>query len=203
MKVRRLALISLFVLGAPMAATEAQAQWGSRNVPSAYNEGYSRGVRAGEEDSRRGQSFDFRDENDYRRADLGYQRGYGNLDSYRNDFRRGFEEGYRTGYRSSGSVYNGPNGSVYNRGNGRGYGWGNARYDLAFSNGYSDGYDEGLNDGRKQHRNDPIAESRYRSGDHGYDRAYGSKDTYKLNYRGAFTDGYEQGYRDGLRYRNY
>src|SRR5262245_55282176 len=198
MKVRRLALISFLALGTPMAA-QAGDQWGSRSAPPAYNEGYTRGVRAGEEDFRRGQSFDFRDEGDYRRADLGYHREYGNIDWYRNDFRRGYEEGYRAGYRSTGYYGRGNAG----RGNGNAWGWGNNRYDLAISNGYSHGHDEGLNDGRHRQRNDPIAESRYRNGDHGYDRAYGPKETYKLRYRDAFREGYERGYQDGLRYRNW
>ena len=195
MNVRRLALISVLVLAAPIAAqardqwgsAQPRDQWGSPSASSAYNEGYTRGVRAGEEDIRRGQSFDFRDEGDYRRADLGYRREFGNVDRYRNDFRRGFEEGYRAGYRTNSYVYGNGNangrGRGWNNGNGNGWGWGNARYDLALSNGYSDGYDEGLNDGRHRHRNDPIAESRYRNGDHGYDRAYGPKETYKLRYR--------------------
>jgi len=220
MNARRLGLISLLVLAAPIAAqardqwgsAQPRDQWGSRSASSAYNEGYTRGVRAGEEDIRRGQSFDFRDEGDYRRADLGYRREYGNIDWYRNDFRLGFEEGYRAVYRPNAYGYGNGRGPGWNNGNGNGRGpgwnngngngWGNNRYDLAISNGYSDGYDEGLNDGRHRHRNDPIAESRYRNGDHGYDRAYGPRESYKLRYRDAFREAYEQGYLDGLRYRN-
>ena len=56
---------------------------------------------------------------------------------------------------------------------------------------------ERLDDGLDRRRNDPIAESRYRSGDHGYRGEYGSRESFKIQYRDAFRNGYEQGYRDG------
>jgi len=85
--------------------------------------------------------------------------------------------------------------------------WSNDRYrgdrrsDIAVTNGYNDGYREGLNDGRHRHRNDPYAESRYRSGDHGYERWYGDRNSYRYSYRDAFRRGYERGYTDGWRRR--
>ena len=74
------------------------------------------------------------------------------------------------------------------------------RYDLAFANGENDGYKEGLKDGEKGDRPDPIREKRYRSGDHGYDKRYGSKELYKDRYRDGYRSGYQQGYQDGRRY---
>ena len=74
------------------------------------------------------------------------------------------------------------------------------RFDLAYRNGEEDGYKEGLRDGEKGDRFDPQREKRYRSGDSGYDRRYGSKELYKDRYRDAFRRGYEQGYQDGRRY---
>ncbi len=207
MTARRVLLISVLALAAPAAALEARAQWGSSGGQPAYREGYERGVRSGNEDLRRGQAFNFSDEGDYRDGDAGYRREYGRIDGYRTEFRRGYQDGYRVGY----------DGSRYGRSglppwsNGRGYGYGRSggrgsavdrygRYDLAASNGYSDGYDSGVDDGRDRRRNDPLAESRYRNGDQGYEREYGPRETYKLRYRDAFRQGYLDGYSSGARY---
>src|SRR5215471_15838916 len=75
------------------------------------------------------------------------------------------------------------------------------RNSIAFDTGYNDGYTEGLNDGRRRHRNDPYAESRYRSADHGFNWHYGSREAYRFRYRDGFQSGYERGYRDGWRWR--
>ena len=204
---RRMLLMALLALAFPAAALEARAQWVSPGSQPAYREGYDRGMRAGNEDLRRGQAFNFTDESDYRDADDGYRREYGRIDAYRTEFRRGYQDGYRVGYDQPRSGRTGP--PPWS--NGRGYGYGRnggprsgstayGRYDLAVSNGYSDGYDAGVDDGRDRRRNDPIGESRYRGGDHGYEREYGPRENYKLRYRDAFRQGYLDGYRDGQRY---
>jgi hypothetical protein len=76
-------------------------QWGSPRpaIDVGYNQGYTRGVRAGENDARRGNRFNFSDESDYRNTDSGYRPDYGPRDSYRFEYRRGFEDGYDAGYR--------------------------------------------------------------------------------------------------------
>jgi hypothetical protein len=211
MVVRSVALVSALVLGAPLML-HAQ-QWGTSGNRQAYNEGYQRGLRSGEDDFRRGESFNYTDESDFRRGDIGYRREYGSVDLYRNQFRRGFETGYRDGFDRNGSDRygddrrNGPPPWANGRANGRAgrvgdhydpYG-GNTTYNYAFQNGFTDGYDRGLDDGRDRRRNDPFAESRYRSADHGYQGQYGSKEAYKLTYRDAFQQGYERGYTDGRR----
>ena len=218
MIVRTVALVSVLALAAP-EMIEAREQWGSYGTQQAYNEGYQRGVRSGEDDGRRSESFNYADESDYRRANAGYRREYGNQESYRTDFRRGFEQGYRTGYERYGYRNGRPGPWANGRGNGpwangRGNGpWANGRgngpvgngnygnyiyrNDLAFQTGFNDGYERGLDDGRDRRRNDPFAESRYRDGDHGYDRRYGTREAYKNMYRDAFRQGYERGYVDG------
>jgi hypothetical protein len=50
---------------------------------------------------------------------------------------------------------------------------------------------------RDNDRFDPTRHGRYRSGDHGYDRRYGSKEEYKSTYREGFRSGYEEAYRGG------
>lgn len=66
---------------------------------------------------------------------------------------------------------------------------------VPFDNGYQDGYEKGLEDARNNDRFDPARQGRYRSGDHGYDRRYGTKEEYKSVYREGFRSGYERAYR--------
>jgi hypothetical protein len=186
-----LVLVGAFGIAAPAVAF-AQAGW---NAPG-YREGYDRGQRAGTEDSRRGQSYEFTDESDYRRADDGYRSQYGNRDRYRDAFRYGYQEGYRSGYGNWGARGRGtiPPWSV---GQGRS---GAYRYDPAYQTGLNDGYEAGVDDARDRRRYDPIGERRYRSADRGYEREYGPREAYKIQYREAFKTGYARGYADGRRY---
>ena len=214
---RHLIFATALAVSAPVAAWSAPAQWPwsrpNTSLQAAYNTGYDRGQRAGIEDSRKGDTYQFTDESDYKKGDAGYRNEYGNRDRYRDEFRRGFEEGYRAGYNRN-DIYNnrGPQGRIggpqgrgnvppwaNGRGNGR-MGRGVGRYDLAAQNGYNDGYEAGLRDGQGRRQFDPISEGRYRSADRGYEKSYGSKDTYKINYRDSFRVGYEEGYNDGRRY---
>lgn len=177
---------SLFVLS---AASTVSAQWGPPSRPQpGFDEGYQRGVRAGADDMRRGDTFNFSDENDYRRGDAGYRPQYGDRDWYRDSFRRGFQSGYRNSYQRGGPS--------------RGWGSGRAggRVDVAVQQGYNDGYEAGLDAAGDRDRFDPVREGRYRSADRGYERAYGDREYYKTNYRSGFRSGYESGYRDGSRY---
>ena len=210
---RVLVIATALALAGCGARLGAQGPWGppvsSRYAGAAYNQGYQRGEALGAQDARRGAPFNFGILNDYRRGDRGYRSQYGARDRYREQFRIGFEAGYRAGYerfarggayrRGGPPVYSPGRGNVYGRSNA--YGRGGAGYDLASNHGYNDGYEEGLEDGRKGHRDNPTAESRYRSGDHDYDRSYGPKDVYRANYRRAFIDGYETGYRQVGGYR--
>ena len=215
MKVHQLALISALAIGASSATLEAQ--WiprRSTQVPQvdAFRQGYDRGLLAGEEDARRNDAFNFTDESDYRRGDIGYRSQYGNRDRYVDEFRRGFSDGYRDGYgRIGGWSGNGNRGRgvpPWANGRGRGQGnagprggyYGNRNIDFAFATGYTEGYEAGLDDGRDNRRNAPTAESRYRDGDRGYKREYGDRETYRLRYRDGFVQGYQDGYDDG-RYR--
>ena len=220
MKIRHLALASTLAVAAPIAGLDARAaaapavvdQWGAPAPQAiAYREGYTRGVRAGQEDRRRNQSFAFTDESDFRNGSAGYRPQYGDRLRYRDEFRRGFAEGYRVGYQrpddSAGRARRGAPPWATGRGstpwaNGRGsvpYGRG-AQYDLAIATGYNDGYERGLDDGRDRRRNDPVGEGRYRDGDHGYKREYGPREVYKIRYREGFLQGYTRGYEDGRRY---
>jgi flagellar biosynthesis/type III secretory pathway protein FliH len=195
---RSVTLVAALLLMAPAAAL-AQAPWNAPRSQGAYdnafNEGYTRGVRAGADDARRGDDYRFTDESDYRRGDAGYRSQYGSRDRYRDEFRRGFEQGYRNGYGDRGTIRGVPPYAGNSRPGGR-----YVATDPAISNGYNDGYEAGLKDAQDRRRFDPTSEGRYRSGDHNYERRYGSKDAYKIRYRDAFRQGYEEGYQDASRY---
>jgi hypothetical protein len=169
---------------------------------AAYDNGYKDGVKRGERAARDGKPFNARLEREYRDAQNGYNRSYGDRARYRDDYRGGFAEGYRDGFggRDGRSAYPGaqvPNG---NRRETRGYGYGgNAGYG-AFQNGVGDGYRKALEDIEDRKSPDATRHKWYRSGDRDYDKAYGSKDAYKIEYRRGFQAGYSRAFRDGRRY---
>lgn len=179
-------------------AAPASAQWGrpdsrqgygySSDVRRiAYDRGFREGVTEGEKDGRGRDAYRYQDERDFQRADVGYNRNYGDPERYRVTFRQGFADGYAEGYRRYSPRY-GTNG----RYDDRGYG-----YLSPFDIGARDGYEKGREDVRDNDRFDPRRHKWYREGDHDYDNRYGSRDRYKDEYRQGFTTGYERGYRQG------
>ena len=200
-----LVFAAMLAASAPSAALAAP-QWNGTVVMQfgspaqadvAYRAGFDRGLRAGEDAVRHGRAFRFDNESDYRRGDYGYRNQFGDRDRYREAFRRGFEAGFRQGYdrfRFSGGDNRG--GSVWDE---------RPMYDRrdnipAARNGYRDGFDAGRDDARHHRRFDPLAQRRYRSGDHDYDRNDGPRERYQDLYRSAFRDGYSDGYRENNRY---
>ena len=201
-------------------AAPAAAQWGrpdarygssSEVTRVAYDRGYTEGVKEGEKDGRGRDAFDYQDERDYQRADVGYNNRYGSASRYRDVFRQGFAAGYTEGYRRfspRGYGYGSGNGSYRNRGYGAYGGDGyppyaqgrDERYLAPFEIGARDGFDKGVEDVRDNDRYDPRRHKWYREGDHDYNNRYGSRDLYKDEYRRGFLVGYERGYREG-RYR--
>jgi hypothetical protein len=166
----------------------------------AYDNGFRQGIEEGRNDARRNRDYSPQRHNEYRDADNGYNRDYGDRDYYRRAFRSGFEAGYRDGYNRN---------ARYGRdervivppvvvapgypGNG---GYGSYR-SAAAQNGYRDGLEAGRDDGRHRERFDPVRAKRYREGDHDYNDRYGSRDEYKREYRAAFEQGYREGYDTG------
>ena len=208
-------LLALGLAAGVMVAAPACASYGyypsqrssgvyARDVEQrAYDNGYRDGIRRGEDDGRRGRAFAYDRHDDWRDGDDGYHRDYGNKDFYRRVFRRGFETGYREGFGryGRGYGYGTPRGGYgypspgYGYPSNGGYGYSSPAAQV----GYRDGYDAGREDARDRNSFDPIRSRRYRSGDHDYDRRYGSKDDYTRIYRDAFQRGYDQGYRENRR----
>ena len=63
-----------------------------------YRTGYSDGYQAGYRDSADRAARDYRDEDDYQRADRAYVSSYGSLEDYRDGYQQGFEVGYDAGF---------------------------------------------------------------------------------------------------------
>jgi hypothetical protein len=204
-------ILSVGVLtAAPACASGSYASYGGQRdyrdfERVAYDNGYREGLRHGRDDGEHRRDFRVDRDGDYRHADDGYRREYGDKEFYRRAFRRGYETGYREGYgrearypgRPGYGDYgrplpppvtypSGPGGVAYPR-EGR-------FYSRAAQNGYRDGFEVGRNDARDRESYDPIRSKRYREGDHDYDHSYGSRDEYKREYRAAFEQGYREGY---------
>jgi hypothetical protein len=211
-----LAALAATVLGtAPACAAQyglgRYPQGGVRVDDRAYRNGFQEGRQQGENDAQRGRTYDYDNHREFRNADQGYG-GYGNRNEYRRVFRDGFIAGYDEGYRryarGSSRYPSGPfpypdrNRDGYpDRGYPGNYPANGTIYrSPAADNGYRDGLEEGRKAGRSGDRPDAIRESRYRDGEHGYDRRYGSRDDYKREYRAAFVQGYDEGYRNSSRW---
>lgn len=167
----------------------------------AYDSGYREGVRAGQDDGRDGRPFSYSRHDDWRDADDGYHREFGNREFYRDNFRRGFEAGYSEAYNRYGYRGRDRRGAyppyqtypAYPAGGGIAVPRGS--FSPAAQNGYRDGLEAGRDDARDRRAFDPVRAKRYREGDHDYDSRYGSRDAYKQEYRTAFQRGYDEGYR--------
>jgi hypothetical protein len=66
---------------------------------TALNAGYNEGIKEGRKDRERGDRFDYRDEEDYRNANTGYNSRLGDRSAYAQYFRQAFVNGYTDGYR--------------------------------------------------------------------------------------------------------
>ena len=190
-RLRQIAALSGTLILLPVTACASTTPYGRPSVQGAYNTGYDRGERAGYDDGRRGDQFQFTDESEYR--NFSRQRAEDNFEArYRDEFLRGFEAGYRRGYDGTRDRRDQAGPPPWS--NGRGYARGRVVYDLASDYGFQDGYEAGVNDARDRHQFDPVGENRYRSADRGYERNHGSRDEYRVRYREAFRQGYEQGF---------
>jgi hypothetical protein len=201
----------------PASADATQPYYESRRL--AYENGYRDGVKEGEKDGRKRDVYRYEDNRTWQRGDKGYNRSFGDIERYRQQFRVGFAEGYQAGYSRYAQA-----GGYY--GNGRavprqdpyrypgGYGYPDRRYpepyygnqgpyispgygySPAYSNGVTDGIEKGREDARKRRAYDPRRHDWYRDGDRHYRNEYGSRQQYENLYRQGFQEGYDRGYRD-------
>jgi hypothetical protein len=65
----------------------------------AFDNGFREGIRRGERDGRSNRRYEPTRHSEWRDADDGFRREYGDHNLYRRNFRSGFESGYSQGYR--------------------------------------------------------------------------------------------------------
>ena len=200
----RAAFLTRLVIAAVACSTlalpaSAAAQWGrdrddrawNNRGGEAYQRGFHEGQRLGDEDARRGRSFNVQTHREYRDADKGYDRNDGSRERYKDEFRRGFTEGYRLGFRDDRWDRSGRDRDS------RGWDRGSASLrDPGRARGFSDGYNRGVQDRRDNRRFDIERHKEVRQGTApGYNDRYGSRDRYTFQYRDGFRQGYEDGFR--------
>jgi hypothetical protein len=183
------------VRGAAYVDDGRQAYYEARQ--GAYDNGYREGIKQGEKDGRSRKSFSYQDERTWQKGDKGYNRSYGDLNRYRQQFRVGYSRGYEDGYRRYGPAY-GPYGNdrgrAVPRGNPNQYPGGYGYPDRGPGGyGYPGQYPRG-----SRYPNSYPDTSRYPGG-------YGRYGDYGLNaaYMNGVNDGVEKGREDAGKRRSY
>ncbi|HEY9404605.1 MAG TPA: hypothetical protein VIQ24_18245 [Pyrinomonadaceae bacterium] len=80
------------------ASAVANAAQQAGALERGYRTGYSDGYQAGYRDSIERAARDYRNKEEYTRADRAYIAAYGALEDYRDGYRQGFESGYEAGF---------------------------------------------------------------------------------------------------------
>ena len=89
-------LLSICVSGL-LAIIPAAAQ-GTTALERGYRTGYSDGYSAGSRDVTQQAARDYKNKDDYQRADRSYNNAWGPIEDYRDGYQQGFEAGYTAGY---------------------------------------------------------------------------------------------------------
>ena len=89
-------LLSICVSGL-LAIVPAAAQ-GTTALERGYRTGYSDGYTAGYSDVTQQAARDYKNKEDYKRADRSYNDAWGPIEDYRDGYQQGFEAGYTAGY---------------------------------------------------------------------------------------------------------
>ena len=89
-------LLSICVSGL-LAISPAAAQ-GSTALERGYRTGYSDGYNSGYRDVAQQAARDYKNKEDYQRADRSYNDVWGPIEDYRDGYQQGFEAGYNAGY---------------------------------------------------------------------------------------------------------
>jgi hypothetical protein len=194
---------ALFLVFSSLAAADDHRHGGALDARQhGYEHGYRDGFHRGLNDHDRHLAYRL-DNDDYKHADVGYEKYMGDKDEYKSGYRQGYQAGYDdafNGHAGRFSTIYGPMGEPPIRGDADRYddvysqrGWGGR--DVAFDIGYRDGLSAGNDDFTHHREFKPEHNHDYKEADHGFRSNYGDKEIYKRNYR----DGFTQGYRDGFR----
>jgi len=91
-------LVTFIVIALLSAAPIVNAQQSTSALERGYRTGYSDGYQAGFRDSSDRADRNYRNKEEYQRADRAYVDTYGTLEDYRDGYQQGFEVGYDAGY---------------------------------------------------------------------------------------------------------
>jgi hypothetical protein len=94
--------VALLVLVTAVMTSNLEAQQSIGALERGYRTGYSDGYIAGYRDNADHAPHDYRDNEDYRKADRAYVETYGPLEDYQDGYKQGFETGYDAGYEKRG-----------------------------------------------------------------------------------------------------
>jgi hypothetical protein len=194
----------LFTVMAPVPAQADDHHGGALEAHQhGYEHGYRDGYDYGLETKEHSRPLNFQTDA-YKDGDKGYKDYFGKKDEYKLGYREGYKSGAEDAYAGNNKkleqlfLYTDPNYDpdktaedptvlIYRE---RHFTYEDVAGDL----GYRDGLNAGLKDFRKGDKFNPHDHDAYKNAEHGYDKAYGSKDDFKRAYRQS----YETGYRDGF-----
>ncbi|HEY0545722.1 MAG TPA: hypothetical protein VGC91_10125 [Pyrinomonadaceae bacterium] len=94
--------LSLIITLTSLTTVSLHAQDAMGALERGYRTGYSDGYMAGYRDNTDHAPRNFRDEEDYRKADRAYAQSYGKVEDYRDGYQQGFEAGYGAGFERRG-----------------------------------------------------------------------------------------------------
>lgn len=101
--VTALAFALSVLLALPVAfAQQPSATQSVGALERGYRTGYSDGYQAGYSDSAQNAARNYKNKDEYQRADRAYAASYGTLEDYRDGYQQGFESGYSSGYERRG-----------------------------------------------------------------------------------------------------
>ncbi|GAC1405849.1 MAG: hypothetical protein NVSMB56_19970 [Pyrinomonadaceae bacterium] len=103
-----LSLTLLFALFASLTLQLAAQQLTQPALERGYRTGYTDGYQSGWTDSLNNVAREYRNKDEYARADRAYIAAYGDVADYRDGYRQGFEVGYDAGYNRAGFNSNVP-----------------------------------------------------------------------------------------------
>lgn len=153
----------------------------------AFNQGYRDGIVGARQDIRENKRYDYNDHGWWQDAKRGYNRRYGDRQSYKLRYREGYEAGYRDTWenaRGRGDYSRGYPGDYRNVS------------DSAYNMGYNDGIVGAQKDLDQRKSPDPGRHEWYQDANRGYGSggSYGSREEYRERYRQGYVAGYNDTY---------
>jgi len=157
-----------------------------------YESGFRDGEKKGRHEGRENDPNDYHTP-DWRQATHGYKGWMGPVNAFQSGYQQGYAEGFRSGFNTEQRGWHGDRDDRYRNGYyGNGY-YGDNAYDsrVGYNSGYQDGVTTAREDLYKNKPFNPNPRGRFEDRDHGYDREYGDKNSYRAEYTNGYRTGYQ------------